>query len=158
KDRVFVMAGVRRSQVARKTINFVSGTFPNQVHNFNAPTSYRAPAATTSSFGAVWHLTAEKTVSLYANLNTSFSPPLNIQPDGSPLNAETGNQKEFGVRFSLLGGRITGLVDYFDLLQDNVTQADPTPGRTGYFIQISGQRSTGWELSINGRITDQWLV
>jgi outer membrane receptor for ferric coprogen and ferric-rhodotorulic acid len=39
-----------------------------------------------------------------------------------------------------------------------VTQADTAPGRTGYFIQVSGQRSTGMELSINGRVTDQWLV
>ena len=57
-----------------------------------------------------------------------------------------------------LGGRISGLVTYFDLKQDNVTQADNTPGRTGYFIQVSGQRSTGLEFSLNGRITDQWLV
>jgi outer membrane receptor protein involved in Fe transport len=47
---------------------------------------------------------------------------------------------------------------YFDLLQDNVTQADTAPGRTGYFVQVSGQRSTGLELSFNARVTDQWLV
>ena len=56
------------------------------------------------------------------------------------------------------GGRITGLVTYFDLLQNGVTQADPTPGRTGYFIQVSGQRSTGLEVSFNSRITDQWMI
>lgn len=158
KDRVFVMGGVRRSQVVRKTINFVSGTFPNQVHNFSPPTAYRSPAATTSSVGAVWHLTADKTLSLYTNFNTSFSPQFNIQPDGSPLDAETGKQKEVGLRFSFLGGRVTGLVDYFDILQNHVTQADPAPGRTGYFIQLNGQRSTGIELSLNGRVTDQWLM
>jgi iron complex outermembrane receptor protein len=106
----------------------------------------------------VWHLNSEKTFSVYGNLNTSFSPQFNIQPDGGPLEAETGNQKEVGLRFSLLGGRMTGLISYFDILQDNVTQADTTPGRTGYFTQISGQRSTGYEISLNGRITDQWLV
>jgi outer membrane receptor protein involved in Fe transport len=90
KDRVFVMAGVRHSQVTRKTINFASGTFPNTVFRSSAPTVYRSPAATTSSFGAVWHLNAEKTYSLYANFNTSFSPQFNIQPDGSDLNPENG--------------------------------------------------------------------
>jgi len=157
-ERVFVMAGARRTQVARKTINFLTGAFPNQVPNPNPPTVYRTPSATTSSFGAVWHLTAEKTFSLYANLNSSFSPQFNLQPDGSPLDEETGKQKEVGLRFSLLRGRLTGLVTYFDILQDNVTRADPAPGRTGFFIQESGQRSTGWELSLNGRVTDQWLM
>lgn len=157
-DRVYVMAGVRRSQVARKTINFLSGAFPNQTVNPSPPTAYRAPAATTSSFGAVWHLTAEKTFSLYANLNSSFSPQFNLQPDGSPLEDESGKQKEVGLRFSLLRGRVTGLVTYFDILQDNVTQADPAPGRNGFFVQLSGQRSTGYEISLNGRVTDQWLM
>ncbi|MFM8335300.1 MAG: TonB-dependent siderophore receptor [Opitutaceae bacterium] len=157
-DRVYVMAGVRRSQVVRKTINFLSGSFPNQTVNPNPATSYRSPSATTSSFGAVWHLTADKTFSVYANLNTSFSPQFNLQPDGSDLSPEEGKQKEVGLRFSLLKGRITGLVTYFDILQDNVTQADPAPGRNGYFIQLSGQRSTGYEMSINGRVTDQWLL
>ena len=157
-DRVFVMAGVRHSDVARKTIAYASGTFPNKVLLASPATQYRTPGATTSSFGAVWHLNAAKTLSLYANLNTSFSPQFNIQPDGANLDPETGKQKEAGLRFSLLGGRVTGLVTYFDLLQNGVTQSDPTPGRTGYFIQVSGQRSTGIEASFNARLTDQWLV
>lgn len=60
------------------------------------------------------------------------------------------------MRFSLLRGRISGLVTWFDLLQDNVTRADP--GQPGYFVQESGLRSTGLEASLNGRINDQWLV
>lgn len=157
-ERVFLVGGVRRSQVVRKTINWVTGTFPNQTRRASAPTTYRDPSATRSSFGAVWHLTADKSYSLYANLNSSFNPQFNFQPDGSELEPETGNQKEAGFRFSLLRGRISGLVSWFDLQQDNVTQADPAPGRTGYFIQVNGQRSTGLELNLNGRLTDQWLV
>ncbi len=158
EDRFFAMAGVRHSDVARKSIAYASGTFPNKVRLASAATQYRDPSATTSSFGAVWHLNAAKTFSLYANYNTSFSPQFNIQPDGSDLNPETGRQKEVGLRFSFLHGRLTGLIDSFDILQDNVTQKDPNPGRSGYFIQTSGQRSTGMEISVNGRLTDQWLV
>ena len=158
KDRVYVMGGVRRSQVVRKTINFAAGAFPNIVFLPSAPTIYRSPSATTSSFGAVWHLNEAKTFSLYANVNTSFSPQFSINPDGTNLDPETGKQKEVGLRISLLGGRISALVDYFDLLQDNVALADNAPGRTGYFIQINGQRSTGVELNVNARVTDQWLA
>jgi outer membrane receptor protein involved in Fe transport len=157
-DRFFVMAGLRYSDVARKTTAWASGTFPFKVRLPAPPTNYQLTDATTSSFGAVWHLNTEKTYTLYANLNSSFNPEFRTNPDGSDLQPEEGNQKEIGLRFSLLKGRISGLVTYFDLLQDNVTQADPAPGRTGYFIQVSGQRSTGYEISVNGRVTDNWLV
>ena len=106
-ERVFVMGGVRRDQTVRKTINFIGGAFPNRVELLSAPTAYRSPSATTHSLGAVWHLNAEKTLSLYGNLNTSFSPQFSLQPDGSPLEAESGKQKEVGLRFSFLRGRLT---------------------------------------------------
>ena len=158
EDRVFVMAGMRFSDVARKTIAWATGTLPNKTRLASPATNYQTTDATTKSIGAVWHLNATKTFTLYANLNNSFNPEFRTQPDGSSLDPEEGRQKEVGIRFSLLGGRISGLVSYFDLLQDNVTRSDPAPGRTGYFIQESGQRSTGIEISLNGRVTDQWLV
>jgi iron complex outermembrane receptor protein len=157
-ERVFVMGGLRYTKFNRKIITYASGTLPNKVRLASPPTAYTIADATTKSIGAVWHLNTAKTYSLYANLNNSFNPEYRAQPDGSALDPEEGNQKEIGLRFSLLKGRISGLVTYFDLLQDNVTQADPAPGRTGYFIQVSGQRSTGIELSFNARVTDEWLL
>jgi len=152
------MAGIRRTDFNRKIITYASGTFPNKVRLDAPPTAYTIADATTSSVGAVFHLNVAKTFSLYGNMNNSFNPEYRTQPDGSPLDPEEGKQKEVGFRFSLLRGRVSWLVTYFDLLQNNVTQADTTPGRTGYFIQASGQRSTGLELSFNARVTDQWLV
>jgi outer membrane receptor protein involved in Fe transport len=158
QDRVYVMAGARHSRFQRKTIAYASGTFPNKVELASPKTNYQTAEATTSSFGAVWHLNAAKTYSLYANINKSFSPEYRSNPDGSQLDPEEGQQKEVGLRMNFLGGRISGLVDYFDLLQNHVTQADTSPGRTGYFIQVNGQRSSGYELSLNARVTDNWLV
>src|SRR5439155_19141311 len=60
EDRVFVMAGIRHSDVARKTITFASGTFPNKVVLANPTTQYRTPRSTTSRYDAVWHLNAAK--------------------------------------------------------------------------------------------------
>ncbi|PTX91460.1 TonB-dependent receptor plug domain-containing protein [Opitutus sp. ER46] len=157
-DRFYVMAGVRQSHYARKTIAFASGTFPNKVLLESKPTTYQTADATTHSVGVVWHANAAKTLSLYANLNSSFSPVYTLQPDGSELKPEEGNQKEVGARFSLLRGRISGLVTWFDIMQDNVAQKDTTPGRTDYYVQVSGQHSSGTEVSVNGRITDDWLV
>ena len=155
-DRVFVMAGLRYTDVERRTITWHSGTLPNKVRRDAPPTVVSTTDGLTESIGAVWHLNVEKTLSLYGNLNNAFDPEFRIQPDGTPLDPQEGNQKEIGLRFSVLGGRVNGLVTYFDLLQDNVTRSDPD--QPGYFIQDSGQRSTGLEVGLNGRVNDNWLV
>jgi len=152
EDRVFVVAGVRHTNFQRKNITWNSGA----VLRPSAPTVYNVDKATTTSLGLTWHLNAAKTVSLYGNLNTSFAPQFNIQPDGSDLANEAGKQKEIGFRFDLFKGRVQGLVDYFDILQDNVTSSDPA--RPGYFVQKSGQRSSGFELKLNARVTDAWAI
>ncbi|MBI5381793.1 MAG: TonB-dependent receptor plug domain-containing protein [Opitutae bacterium] len=152
QDRVFVVAGLRHTDFQRKIITWNSGATLRP----SAPTVYTLADATTSSVGATWHLTSAKTLSLYANMNTSFAPIYNVQPDGSPLDSEVGLQKEVGIRFNLLSSRIQGLVSYFDILQDNVTSADPL--RPGYFIQRSGQRATGFEGKLNARMTDGWAI
>src|SRR5262249_40559453 len=146
----------RHTEFQRKTIAWQSGAFPNRVRLASPPTVYNLTDGDTESGGIVWHLNAEKTISLYGNLNRSFNPEFRTQPDGSLLHPEVGKQKEAGLRFNLLHNRINALVSYFDLLQDNVTEADPL--NPGFFIQRSGQRSTGLEFSLNGRVTDNWLV
>jgi iron complex outermembrane receptor protein len=155
-DRVFVMAGLRYTEFERRTIAWHSGALPNKVRNPSPPTVSTSTDGLTQSVGAVWHVTAAKTLSLYGNLNNAFNPEFRTQPDGSALDPQEGNQKEIGLRFSLPGARIGGLVTWFDLLQDNVTEADTA--RPGYFIQRSGQRSTGVEVSLNGRVNENWLV
>ena len=155
-ERFFVMAGLRFTELDRKVITWHSGTFPNKVRLAAPPTVRTEADGLTQSAGAVWHLTPAKNLSLYGNLNNAFDPEFRTQPDGSTLDPQEGNQKEIGLRFSLLRGRISGLVTWFDLLQDNVTEADTT--RPGYFVQRSGQRSTGLELSLNGRVNDHWLI
>ncbi|MES2692413.1 MAG: TonB-dependent receptor plug domain-containing protein, partial [Verrucomicrobiota bacterium] len=128
-ERIFVMAGMRFTEVERRTIAWHSGTLPNKVRLVSPTTVVTNTDGRTESIGAVWHLTAAKNLSLYGNLNNAFDPEFRTQPDGSALDPQEGNQKEVGLRFSLLRGRIGGLVTWFDLLQDNVTEADTSrPG------------------------------
>jgi len=156
KDRVFLTGGLRYSDTQRRTLARASGTLPNKVLLASAPTVEVNDHATTHSLGAVYHFNERKTWTLYGNLNSSFSPEYRSNPDGSPLDAERGEQQEIGLRFSLKDGRIVGLVNYYDLLQDNVTIADPN--NAGYFLQQKGQRSTGYEVSVNARMTDNWYL
>jgi iron complex outermembrane recepter protein len=157
-DRLFLSLGGRYTEFKRRTIAYASGTFPNKVLLSSPPTVEQQADATTGSAGLVWHANAARTLTFYGNLNNSFSPEFRAQPDGSPLEPEEGRQKEIGMRVSLLSGRILALVTYFDLIQDNVTRSDPNRPGAGYFIQESGQRSTGLELNVNARLTDNWLV
>ncbi len=156
EDRLFLVAGVRYSEDTNKSINYLSGTLPFEVFRAVPAVTSQWATASTHSFGAVYHLNAAKTLTLYSNLNTSFTPTYTVNPDGSLLQPQQAHQKEIGLRFGLLHNRITGLVSYFDLLQDHVVTADPT--RVGYFVQLDGQRTKGAELSLNSNITDNWLA
>jgi iron complex outermembrane recepter protein len=111
--------------------------------------------ALTYSVGAVWHLTADKTYSLYANANTAFQPDFNVNPDGSGRDPNTGNQKEVGLKFNPFGGKIQGTLAYFDLVSNsNVTD----PDRLGYTIRQDGAKSRGYELNVSTNITRQWYL
>ena len=155
-DRVYLMVGGRHSDVRQKSIAWHSGALPNKVRLDAPPTVVTETDGATWSAGAVWHVNADRSVTIYGNLNNSFDPEFRTQPDGTPLDPEEGNQKEIGLRLQLLDGRISALASYFDLLQDNVTR--PDPDREDYFIQESGQRSRGFELGANGRVTENWLL
>ena len=156
-DRVFLVGGLRHTRLNLKSVGYATGTFPNRVFLSSAPTTQRTPKATTYSYGAVWHVNAAKTTTLYANANSSFEPQTTLQPDGSYIPPQEGEQKEVGVRLNLWS-RINVNLAFFDIVQTNVSRPDPAPGREGYFFQINGLRSKGLEVGFNGRLTDRWLV
>jgi iron complex outermembrane receptor protein len=116
----------------------------------------RTSDADTYSAGAAWQLNQAKTLTLYGNFNKAFTPTLQIQPDGTTLDPEQATQKEFGLRFSFLDGRMIGLVSHFDILQDKVVVSDPA--RLGYFLQLTGLHSKGEKFTLNTRITEQWYM
>jgi outer membrane receptor protein involved in Fe transport len=155
-ERLYLQLGIRRTDTDRANLNRVTGTFPNRRLNPAAAKAIASAGSTTHSVGAVWHLTKEKTWTIYANANSSFSPEFSSQPDGSDIDPEEGNQREAGVKFSLADGRLQGLVSAFDIRQENVNEADPQ--RPGYFRAVQGVRSTGLELNLNLRLTSRWLA
>lgn len=147
EERVFLTAGVRHTSTDDRRRNGFTGltTFDNHADS------------TTWSAGAVWHLNAMRSVTLYANANSSFVPVFTRQPDGTPLDPERGNQKEIGLRFSLARDRVQGLVSVYEIRQQNIAVDDPN--RDGdWFTQIDGIRSRGAELSLNARFTDEWSL
>lgn len=147
-DRLFVTGGVRHTKTADRRFNTTT----------NLVTFDSTADSTTYSTGLVYHLNREKSLTFYANANSSFIPTFVRQPDGSALDPEEGQQREFGMRFSLAEDRIQGLVSLYEIEQQNVTQDDPSRTDGDWFIQIAGLRSRGAEFSLNARFTENWSV
>lgn len=141
-DRLNVQGGVRYTKTKYDMFNYKNNTL-----------RHAEPDATTYSFGAVWHLDAAKHFSLYGNMNSSFVPNYNVQPDGTFLKPTTGDQKEIGFRFNLGDGRFQGLISLFDIRQKDVPIEDEA---TGWYHVISDQKSKGMELALNFRVTNWW--
>ncbi len=148
EERFFLTGGLRHTRTDDQRVNGHTGAV---VRDDNAK-------STTFSAGLVYHFNAEKTLTAYANANSSFIPEFRRQPDGTTLDPEEGNQKELGLRFSLVDNRVQGLVSVYEILQQNVAQPDPTRTDDDWFIQIDGIRSRGFEFNLNARFTDSWSV
>ncbi|MSU49261.1 MAG: hypothetical protein EXS37_09285 [Opitutus sp.] len=153
-ERLFFVLGVRQSQTTRSSTNFVSGTFPFMTYAAAPTRTEVVNKATTGSGGAVWHLNARKTLSLYVSAQNGFTPVFNLQADGSPLKPQTSFQKEVGIKFSLLEGRLQGVIDGYHNQLHNVVVADPS--NPGYFLQQDGVINEGLEFTLNTRLTDNW--
>lgn len=148
-ERIFFTGGIRYTTAKKRSTNLRT----------NADPVYGKTHAHVYSFGTVLHLDKGRHFTLYGNLNNSFVPNFNSQPDGTHLEPETGKQKEVGLRIKAFGGRLSMLASYFDIKQENVTENDPTkPTGSGWKRQIPGVRSQGFELSANARITRDWLM
>lgn len=147
EERLFLTAGLRHTRTDDRRINATTNVL---VRDNDAK-------STTYSAGLVYHFNREKTLTFYANANSSFIPEFRSQPDGTALDPEEGNQKEIGLRFSMLQDRVQGLVSVYEILQQNVAQLDPNRD-DDWFIQIDGIKSRGVELNLNARCTDQWSV
>jgi len=146
EERLFVTGGLRHTRTDDGRFNTTTNvrTFDNDAKS------------TTYSTGIVWHLNRAKSLTAYANANSSFVPEFQRQPDGDALKPQEGNQLEAGLRFSLAADRIQGLVAVYEIQQENVTR--PDPNRVDWFIQDDGTRSRGAELSLNARLTEGWSV
>jgi len=147
-ERFFVTGGLRHTRTDEKR------------DNLNTATNVRDSSAksTTYSAGLVYHFNPAKTWTLYANANSSFIPEFRVQPDGTALDPEEGNQKEIGLRFSLKDSRIQGLVSIYEILQQNVAELDPSNTTDDFFIQRDGVRSRGMEFNLNARLTNNWSL
>ncbi|MEM6426603.1 MAG: TonB-dependent siderophore receptor, partial [Cyanobacteria bacterium P01_D01_bin.128] len=95
-------------------------------------------------------------IALYASYARSFLPNAAITAAGDPLEPETGEGFEVGVKAEWLNRRLLTTLTYFNLTKRNVATADPNVPRAS--VATGEQQSQGVELDIIGEILPGWDI
>lgn len=83
----------------------------------------------------------------YANYSRSFTPQwFSTDATGSPVEPEEGENWEAGIKYSLLEGRVTGLLSVYHLTRENVATANLASPDPFDSIVSGEQRSQGFEF------------
>jgi outer membrane receptor for ferric coprogen and ferric-rhodotorulic acid len=103
-----------------------------------------------------------KSVSAYLSYASVFEPQTNRDASNSILSPLEGNTYELGLKADFLDGRLSASAAVFRMLQDNYAVADEVPanlpnGATSYHA-VSGMKSSGFEIEVNGEILPGWRV
>ena len=106
----------------------------------------------TYRLGLVYQPTSR--IDLYVQNATSFRPNFSVQPDGSLLEPEEGEQLEVGQRFRFMQERLQWSAAFFHIEKRNVARS--LPG--GFFEQIGKLRSRGFETEVAGTLTSRLSV
>lgn len=100
--------------------------------------------------------------SLYASYADIYSPPSpNLsKADGSPYDRPLdGVNLEAGIKGEWYGGRLNGSLAFFKIRQSGVPlQGSSNPSIPGCCFVGGTNRSHGFELALNGRVTHGWQI
>jgi iron complex outermembrane receptor protein len=106
--------------------------------------------------GLVWQPISE-VLAFYGSYSQSFNPVFGARSDSMPLVPETGFQWEGGLKADLLDKKLTFTAAGFFIVRDNVAVPDPTKDLF-FFRQVGQERSQGAELSLVGKLADNWSI
>jgi iron complex outermembrane recepter protein len=129
-DRLHLTVGLRRDE--NESIN---------VNVRNGARTVRDPAKTSPRYSALYRVSSS--LSAYYAYNETFQTASQTRGDGTLLDPPTTEINEVGIKFSLLEGKLSGNVAYFDATLGNQLRADPNNG--GGALQTSF-KSEGFEL------------
>ena len=120
----------------------------------------REKAVLTPYVGMVVDIT--KSVSAYISYASVFEPQTSRTVDGDLLAPLEGNTYEAGLKADFFDGRLAASAAVFRMKQNNYAIADgdgifAPDGSTAYHA-VSGMKSSGFELEVNGEILPCWRV
>lgn len=97
--------------------------------------------------------------SIYTSYTNIFKPQDRRNINGDILNPVEGNSHEIGVKGEYFDKRLTSALSYFIINKDHEgkTDGDVIPGTSDdAYYEVDDITSKGYELSISGKITDNW--
>lgn len=106
-------------------------------------------------FGLVVMPLADR-LTIFANYQNSFTNKFGADKNNNAFVPEEANQKEVGVKYTLLNNRLTGSVSYYHILAKNVIRTDMSDPQ--FNIQDGEQRSRGIEAEIVANPVSGWTV
>lgn len=154
-DRLYAVAGVRRSEAEASSFNRVTNA---------AGTKFKV-SNTSTQFGAGYKILPS--LLAFGSYSESFTPAntllsFNGVPTG-PAKPVTSDGTEFGIKTDFFGGRVSSTISYFEINQvDRISRfsiPDPVTGTTlSSVIQGTKDKSTGYEIDLTLSPTDQWQI
>jgi len=163
KDDLLVLAGARRTSSTSETDNLITGILG---------TSF-STAKNTPQIGALYKITPD--LSAFATYSESFVPNARVlygvdksTPAWSqyvigPAAPTLGKGYDLGLKSSLLGGRVSGTLTFFQVQQTNIpNDISEFNANTGFqystTVQSGLQRSTGVEFDTTLSPTNNWQI
>ena len=125
--------------------------------DFGADESSFSDTALTLRGGVVYE--PVENLFLYTSYSQGFVPQSETQqgPDrGGPFDPEESWQIEVGAKTSLFGDRLTATLATYYIIRENLLVSDPV--NSNRLLQIGEARSQGVEVSLVGRLTDNWSL
>ncbi|MGL5836774.1 MAG: TonB-dependent siderophore receptor, partial [Waterburya sp.] len=126
----------------------------NIVDKFNSTETTQNDDAVIPRVGMVYQPIPE--LSLYGSYSQSFIPSEEVTSNGDPLEAETGEGFEFGVKGELLEKKLSATLAYFNITKQNVGTPDPVDLLSS--VSTGEQKSQGIEFDLSGEISPGWKV
>jgi iron complex outermembrane recepter protein len=165
-DRFVAVAGVRHDDVTLYKKDYRL-TYPAGDARAGQPREAKIEGITNTSTVLGFNYTVVPGVIFYGSRSESFVPGqpnalnLAVNPVVTVPN-QTGLGYETGFKFDAFESRLSATVAFYEITLENVQVSEPDPTNPGLTIITfdGGQRSKGFEIDANWRVTDKlnWLA
>lgn len=115
---------------------------------------------TTPQLGALFKLS--EYISPYVLYSESFSPNLQVNPDGSTFDPATGVGKEVGFKFDALESRFSATLSFYEIVKENIVRIDREAQAAEppvlQYIASGEEKSRGFEFDMVYQPTDRYQL
>jgi outer membrane receptor for ferric coprogen and ferric-rhodotorulic acid len=157
QDALYVAAQLNITNALSLIVGSRLNQWQTNQDNFGRMHDYKISDELTNYFGATYELT--QSWALYANYTDIFTPQSRVDKNGNYLSPIEGKNYELGIKASVLDERLDISLSGFKIYQDNVGEyTGDTIAETlqAIYKPINGTLTQGYELEINGKLTDNW--